>query len=561
MTATSRKSRSPLALAIALALVAGATHAATIKVTTDQDNTTINDGLCTLREAIVAVNQGNASTSGCINIGESFGSNDTIEFDSGLVGATITISGSELAISKPMAIVGTGQTIQVSGTMRAMQVVSGGSLDLSTVTISGGDTSANGAGLNVSQANASLTYVTVTGNNGGNGAGIYAYNSTLTLTECTVNGNTATGYGGGVLATHGSNVTLSSTSVYGNSANIGAGAAVLQNAQLTLSHSSLTGNAATSAGGGAAALNSSTITVSGGFVTANSAGNNGGGVYAAYSSQLTLNDLLLADNAAHYGGGAWVRGSTVALNRSTVSGNSAVNVANGIGGFLFSTLTLTDSTVVANISGATSSAMGGGVGFSNYSTVNVVNSTISGNTASTGGGLNVVSHSTLTLVNSTITGNDAYGGGIAIKDHANAYLDNTVVSHNYVTPGRPFQYSDAIDDATSSISASYSLLGTGPALDSSPNTNADRYNHFSNIPLLNSLANNGGPTQTMAPMVGSQAIGNGSVARALSATGDPLNFDQRGIGFPRTLSGKVDIGAYQREPTDRIFVGLFEGEP
>ena len=306
MTATTRKSRSPLALAIALALAAGTTHAATIKVTTDQDNTA-NDGSCTLREAIVAVNQGNAYSSGCINIGASFGSNDTIEFDSGLVAATITITGSELAISKPMTIIGTGQTIQVSGTMRAMQVVAGGSLNLSTVTISGGNTSANGAGLNVSQANASLTYVTVTGNNGGNGAGIYAYNSTLTLTECTLNGNTATGYGGGMLATHGSIVTLSSTSVYGNSANIGAGVTVSQNAQLTLSHSSLTGNAATSAGGGAAALNSSTITVSGGFVTANSAGNNGGGVYAAYSSQLTLNDLLLADNAAHYGGGAWVR--------------------------------------------------------------------------------------------------------------------------------------------------------------------------------------------------------------------------------------------------------------
>ncbi len=564
MTSKVSRSHRPLALAIALALAAGGAHAATITVNSDQDNTTINDGLCTLREAIVSINNGSVGLSGCSATGDAFGSNDTIEFDSALVGHTITISGSELALSKPMTIVGTGQTIQVSGNMRAMQVLPGADLDLSTVTISGGDTSAIGAGLDISQASVTLTYVTVTGNNGSYGAGIYAYHSTLNLTESTLSYNTATGFGGGLLATHGSVVTLDSTSAYGNSADIGAGIIVSTGSQLTLNQLAVDNNVATSAGGGAAVLNSSTLSMSGGFVTSNSAGNNGGGIYAAYNSQFTMNDVLLADNSADYGGGVWSKsGTAVTLNRSTVSGNSATTLANGIGGFLFSTLTLTDSTVVGNVSGSTSTATGGGIGFSNYSTVNIVNSTITGNTAASGGGLHVVSHSTLKLVNSTITGNYAYGGGIAIADHTTAYLDNTILSHNYVTSGRSFEYGDATVDGTSTIEAYYSLLGTGLPLDSAPNSNADHHNHFINIPLLNSLANNGGPTRTMAPMAGSLAIDNGSVARALSATGNPLSYDQRGTGYPRLLSGKVDIGAYQHQPApgDRIFVGLFEAEP
>lgn len=40
-----------------------------------------------------------------------------------------------------------------------------------------------------------------------------------------------------------------------------------------------------------------------------------------------------------------------------------------------------------------------------------------------------------------------------------------------------------------------------------------------------------------------------------------LNYDQRGLGFPRTLGGQVDIGAYQHQPSDRIFVDGLESEP
>ncbi|MCK6478304.1 MAG: hypothetical protein L6Q35_15905, partial [Phycisphaerales bacterium] len=57
-------------------------------------------------------------------------------------------------------------------------------------------------------------------------------------------------------------------------------------------------------------------------------------------------------------------------------------------------------------------------------------------------------------------------------------------------------------------------------------------------PLLGSLANNGGPTQTQALLAGSPAINKGS-------NPDGLSTDQRGAGFARTQGTVADIGAYE----------------
>jgi hypothetical protein len=62
-------------------------------------------------------------------------------------------------------------------------------------------------------------------------------------------------------------------------------------------------------------------------------------------------------------------------------------------------------------------------------------------------------------------------------------------------------------------------------------------------PLLGPLQNNGGPTETMALLPGSLAIGAGSVALAVDANGNPLTADQRGSA--RIVNGAVDIGAFE----------------
>ena len=66
-------------------------------------------------------------------------------------------------------------------------------------------------------------------------------------------------------------------------------------------------------------------------------------------------------------------------------------------------------------------------------------------------------------------------------------------------------------------------------------------------PGLGLPAYNGGPTQTIALLAGSPALGAGSNALAVDPTTElPLTYDQRGQGFPRIVNGTVDIGAFER---------------
>jgi len=72
-------------------------------------------------------------------------------------------------------------------------------------------------------------------------------------------------------------------------------------------------------------------------------------------------------------------------------------------------------------------------------------------------------------------------------------------------------------------------------------------------PLLAPLSNYGGPTETMALLPGSPALGKGSVALAVDpSTGNPLTTDQRGSAYARVVDGAVDIGAFETQDTNTI---------
>ncbi len=95
-----------------------------------------------------------------------------------------------------------------------------------------------------------------------------------------------------------------------------------------------------------------------------------------------------------------------------------------------------------------------------------------------------------------------------------------------------------------SSSSAYNLIGAGGG--NSGLTNGVNGNQVGVAnPGLAALADNGGPTQTIALLAGSPAIDAGSTALANDPHGDPLTTDQRGLGFARTVNGTVDIGAYE----------------
>jgi hypothetical protein len=64
-------------------------------------------------------------------------------------------------------------------------------------------------------------------------------------------------------------------------------------------------------------------------------------------------------------------------------------------------------------------------------------------------------------------------------------------------------------------------------------------------PLLGPLQDNSGPTITHALLPGSPAIDAGNNAYA-------TEFDQRGPGYPRIVSGTIDIGAFEVQPPTQV---------
>jgi len=292
-----------------------------------------------------------------------------------------------------------------------------------------------------------------------------------------------------------------------------------------------------SSGQGGGINNAGTLTVNDSTFTGNSANgganSGGGGIYN--SGTLMVNDSTFTDNSAPSGngGGIWSDG-TLMVNNSTFTSNSAIS-GDGWGGGIENdgTLMVTNSTFTNN-----STAYGGGI-FNDGTTVSVTNSTFTNNSAPYDGGGIYNNVGVLTVTNSTFTNNSTvYAGGGIFNNVGVLTVTNTIVAGN------------TGNDIRGQVqpTSGYNLIGNGTGITNLNQlaqsnligTTADPIN-----PMLGPLANNGGPTQTMALLPSSLAINAGSNALAVDSNGNPLITDQRGTGFPRVVNGTVDIGAYE----------------
>ena len=322
---------------------------------------------------------------------------------------------------------------------------------------------------------------------------------------------------------------------------------------VTLTNGLMTG---TDVGGAILVQGSNTLTVSGSVLTGNVGGSAGGAVYAA---SLVLTDSTVSNNISQYFGGGIVASAQLSISNSTISGNSAKVLGGGI--TLFGTsanFSLIDSTMSGN------TAQGGGAigGYSVSGSVTIANSTLTGNSAIGGGGAIALSASRLDISMSTITGNSAgaaspfySGGGVMISSEGLPLvtLTGTVIAGNTAGAGGT---SDLIVGAseidTGTVTANNSLIGSGVSTNVSLiGTGLLR----SDTPMLGALANNGGPTLTMLPLVGSPLIDAGPATIPVFAGNQ---FDQRGPGFPRVLGSMSDIGAVET-PASEPVVPAFTG--
>jgi hypothetical protein len=213
-----------------------------------------------------------------------------------------------------------------------------------------------------------------------------------------------------------------------------------------------------------------------------------------------------------------------------VSGNFAATVGGGIRN-LGGTVLLTNSTLSGNFA----ATLGGGI-YNNGGTTTLSNSTLSGNSATYGGG--IANKGALTLSNSTLSGNSAkVGGGINNFTGKVSQLNNTLIAGNTASGSDPDVRGVVI------ASSGFNLIGDGSGMTGI--TNGVNGNHIGTStspinPLLATLGNYGGPTQTLALLPGSPALDAGSNALDGGAT-----TDQR--GRPRIVHGTVDIGAFESQ--------------
>ena len=256
---------------------------------------------------------------------------------------------------------------------------------------------------------------------------------------------------------------------------------------------------------------------------------------------------LTGGNSGNASGGAILSAGTLTITASQIE-NSTAETAGG-GGGIFSNnavLTIIDTTISGNTSNGTGA--GGGI-YNNGGTLTVINSTISGNQVTGndfGGG--IFNDGTATITNSTIVDNTSGNVGGGIRNHIGdtLVLENTIIAGN--TGGGSAD--DLSDAGSGSVTANFSLIQTNSGFTLAGGSGN---NITDTDPLLGSLQNNGGPTDTHALLTGSAAINAGNDALALDpgpdgllGTGDdvPLVNDQRSVGFGR-LDGTVDIGAFE----------------
>lgn len=249
----------------------------------------------------------------------------------------------------------------------------------------------------------------------------------------------------------------------------------------------------------------------------------GGGILAFEADELILNGVTVSGNTAAKNGGGiaappeGVAATAVTISNSTIADNKVTGgLVSGLGGGIsvLGDLSLTNSTVTGNSAESTAGMVqGGGVLAAldptdpEPSKVDIVNSTIAGNSVGTAG----------------------IGGGLAIYNPTpgvvtSLLVKNTIFAGNTGPGGTSDCGAVAMLTSDHNLSSDASCMFTDAG--SKQNTN----------PFLGGLANNGGETDTLALRPGSPAIDAGTNA------GCPPT-DQRGVTRPQGTA--CDVGAFE----------------
>ncbi|MEO8277767.1 MAG: choice-of-anchor Q domain-containing protein [Thermoanaerobaculia bacterium] len=306
--------------------------------------------------------------------------------------------------------------------------------------------------------------------------------------------------GGGGVITDGGTLVVERCSFSGNQSNYGGSIQQLSGGDVTVSQTAFANGMASQQGG--------EIYVSSGLFRCHEcifegahADLDGGAIYFASGSSGRIENSLFAGNTADRDGGAIyseVQNGGVELVNSTVTANSAAQNGGGIASpshqlDIYST-TITDNHADSDLDGT---GDGGGVFYFVNAGSLIANSILSGNLAS-------------------VTIN---GGGLTLAWPSDC--SGPVASNGFNFIRNILTGCDASDHGCCTITGGYGTAN----------------------PLLQPAIYNGGSTRTQAIGPGSPALENGAPGGCADGMGGELLTDQRGA--PRVANGRCDLGAFE----------------
>jgi Right handed beta helix region len=255
-----------------------------------------------------------------------------------------------------------------------------------------------------------------------------------------------------------------------------------------------------------------------------------------------------------------VGATNLTLENLTLADGFVAAPPTAFGGAIYEDLTnleIENCTFIDNTAGGAAGAGAGGAIFMNSGTVTIINSTFANNTAQSGptgmpepgdGGAIFNDTGTLTTTNTTFSGNDAGAGAVismlsVFMHPAITSLRSTLLANSKGGGGNcDTSFGTVTDDGyniSDDGSCGFTMAPSGTSINNSTTLHLDPAG----------LANNGGPTQTIALEPNSQAIDFIPVAECTdqsSPTPLPVTTDQRGL--PRPDPGNplfCDAGAFE----------------
>jgi hypothetical protein len=412
----------------------------------------------------------------------------------------------------------------------------------------GGGLASLGASGSVSITDSRFASDTAAGGNGGNfnngagsnaeGGAIYFGDGTLNITSSRIVTTDANGGNGGNQDQNGQTNGGFGGTAQGGGVWIGGGTASISDTTFDSTaanggNSGTGGNGAEPAGGadggGIYSLGNITVTNST-FHLASATGGKGGNAFG----KDCFGGHSAGDGGGARGGAIFADGGSMNIDTATFANNSAIGGNGGNGG-------QTNGGLGCGMHGAGGLAYGGAITNNNAATLNIKHSTISVNNAQAGntgvnqGGANKPARPAA----------EGAGGGIRVGPGA-VTLENTIIAANTAANGAGNNAGAPtpgpnVDGAVTS--SGHNLLGV--ATDATGFTGAGDKTGAN--PMLVALADNGGPTQTMALSPGSAAVDSAVASGATTdQRGQPRTFDDASVANAPTSDG-TDIGAFESQ--------------